>query len=142
ATTAEAVRLFTTLPGPWRDRIVVPADQLAPLPAAAPGLRAPPRCRILEYRNQLVRIEASSPVAGYVVLADNDYPGWVATLAGRAPPILRADLVARAVRVAAGTHLVEFRYLPDSWQAGMLMSGAVLLLGLTAALRPATGRAA
>ena len=43
------------------------------------------------------------------------YPGWIAELDGRQTPILRADVLFRAVEVPAGRHTVVFRYAPLSW---------------------------
>jgi hypothetical protein len=75
-----------------------------------------------------VTIRAASEAGGYLVLADTWYPGWRATLDGRAVSILRANVALRAVAFPAGEHVVEFRYEPDSFRAGAGLSATSALL--------------
>ena len=80
-------------------------------------------------------MQAEQP--GFVVLTDQDYPGWRATVDGVPTPILRANYAFRAVRVPGGRSVVEFRYRPWSvWlglatslatATGMLVFGAIRL---------------
>jgi uncharacterized membrane protein YfhO len=42
------------------------------------------------------------------------YPGWVAEIDRRTVPILRANVLFRAVEVPAGSHRVVFRFAPFS----------------------------
>lgn len=69
---------------------------------------------IRAWRNDAVTIDVTAQTPGVVVLHDTFYPGWVAQVDGRPAPILRADLIFRAVEVAAGRHSIEFRYQPLS----------------------------
>ena len=68
--------------------------------------------RIVSYRNTEVVIEAESPSGGYVVLNDPFHPWWFATVGGREAPILRANVLFRAVAVPPGRHTVRFAFRP------------------------------
>jgi hypothetical protein len=75
-----------------------------------------------------VRADVDFPQDGFFVLADVNYPGWEAFLDGEPVPLLQADYAFRAVRVPAGTHMVEFRYAPISFWGGLLASGCTIFV--------------
>ncbi|MBV9356783.1 MAG: hypothetical protein JO023_14815, partial [Chloroflexi bacterium] len=75
-------------------------------------------------------VNVSAPGAGYLVLTDTDYPGWHASVDGAERPIVRADVLFRAVAVPAGTHTVRFWFDPVSVKRGL----AITALGVLAAL--------
>jgi hypothetical protein len=83
---------------------------------------ASPSAAITAYAPEDVRLATQG--AGYLVLTDAWYPGWTATLDGAPVPILRADLMFRAVYVPDGAHTVEFRFEPASVRAGLWISAA------------------
>jgi len=67
------------------------------------------------------------------VLTDQDYPGWEATVDGTPTPILRANYAFRAVRVPAGTSIVEFQYRPRSvWLGGLITCSTLAALAVYA----------
>lgn len=88
-------------------------------------------------RSETVRLRVSSAADGFVVLTDQFYPGWEATVNGTPRPILRANHAFRAVRVPAGESVVEFRYVPRSLRRGAALSGIgiVMTIGILAAGR-------
>lgn len=77
---------------------------------------------IERYTNHKVTIRASLNGSGILVLADSFYPGWQVYVDGKQEKILRANLFFRAVPLAAGEHIVEFRYEPLSFQLGLIIS--------------------
>ncbi|MGH2522503.1 MAG: hypothetical protein ACRDH2_08365, partial [Anaerolineales bacterium] len=79
---------------------------LSSVPRSGPAKRS--FVAITHYAPELVRLTANGP--GYLVLSDAYYPGWVATVDGAPVPILRADLMFRAVQLPEGSHTVEFRF--------------------------------
>lgn len=93
-------------------------------------------------------IEVEAPAAGFLVLADQFYPGWRATVNGAPVPIYRANYMFRLIEVPAGSSRVEFRYRPTSVAvgAGVSLAGlgalAVLLWGAAGrrTLRTGLGR--
>ena len=80
------------------------------------------KVEILDYQPAEVEIRAEAPTPGLLVLSDTYYPGWQATVDGRAVPILRANGVMRAVFVDAGEHWVRFAYEPSTFRVGLLIS--------------------
>ena len=61
--------------------------------------------------------------AGWVVLSELDYPGWVAQVDGAPAPILRANGMFRALCLPAGARQVELRFEPRSMVREVLWDG-------------------
>jgi uncharacterized membrane protein YfhO len=59
-----------------------------------------------------VVVESDAAAPGYVVLNDPWHPWWRATVDGQEAPILRANVLFRAVAVPAGRHVVRFEFKP------------------------------
>ena len=85
--------------------------------------------RLARYDPERVTVEASARDRSLVVLSDVWFPGWKATVDGRAAPVERVDYLLRGVAVPAGRHTVELRYAPASFRAGWIVS-ALTALGL------------
>jgi hypothetical protein len=64
--------------------------------------------------------------AGFAVFLEQHASGWTATVDGTPAPVLRANLVMRAVPVTAGRHRIALRYWPDGLAAGLSVSAAGL----------------
>ena len=90
------------------------------------------RVDLLTYDSQRVTVDVEASADGYLVLTDAWYPGWRVRVDGQEAPLLRADVIFRAVQVPAGRHVVEFEYVPQSFRVGLVVSVAALtlLLGL------------
>jgi hypothetical protein len=78
-----------------------------------------------EAQDVVVSVPASNP-GGLLVLSDQWYPGWTATVDGKPAAILRGDVALRAVSLSPGAHRVRFRYEPR-WPLNGL---AVLAFGV------------
>ena len=76
-------------------------------PAAAPGT-----VRLASYEPTRVDVAAESPAGGWVVLNDVWYPWWRATVDGVPAPVLKANVLFRAVAVPPGKHTVSFTFHP------------------------------
>jgi hypothetical protein len=90
-------------------------------PKAGPTVRhpaSPPvtssRVWIRHYENTRVVIEIEAAQAGFVVLHDLWHPWWTAELDGKESPILRANVLFRAVQVPTGRHVLTFEFKPIS----------------------------
>ena len=86
------------------------AGHLGTPPATcAPG----PDAAVDRYGAQDVSLSVppSSP-GGLLVLSDQWYPGWTATVDGRPAAIRRGDVALRAVALSPGAHRIRFRYQP------------------------------
>jgi len=110
----------------------------APVPSGLPGTSSADACDILEESDSRVFIEASSiSNGGFLVLRDSFATGWSATVDGQPADIVRVDGLFRGVRLAAGTHRVEFRYQPPGLMAGFAVSVfSAIGLGVLALIRP------
>ena len=76
----------------------------------------------------VLRLHVSLPEARMLVLAEPFYPERRAWVDGVATPIEKTNVALSAVRVGAGDHLVELRYVPTSFMWGSLISVSVLML--------------
>ncbi len=92
------------------------------------GEEAPHAGTTLGYEAERVRVQAAGP--GILILTDAFYPGWTARVDGVPAPILRADVMFRAVVLPEGEHTVEFVYAPRAWSVGWKLSLAGLALWL------------
>lgn len=108
-----------------------PLPDWAPTDPAAAGV--PGSVRVDAVSNNRLRLHAELDAPGYVVVADNFYPGWRARVDGAPAPLYRANAVMRAVPLPAGSHTVEMVFRPPDFFAGAAVS-AVTLLGVGVAL--------
>lgn len=71
-----------------------------------------------------VTVQVTTASAGYLILSDAYFPGWQATVDGRAMTVLQADLAFRAVYLpVGGDHTVVFRFRPIWWPIGWAIAG-------------------
>ncbi len=80
--------------------------------SARTGPRGAGRASILRYGQTKITVEVDSPDGGWLVLNDIWQPWWVGTLNGAEVPILRANVLFRAVAVSPGRHTIEFTFQP------------------------------
>jgi hypothetical protein len=130
---AALARMRTMTSASLRTTAFVAADSgpqgaagLPPSPASCdPG----PAATLTRYDPQDVAMTVpASSRGGLVVLTDQWFPGWTATVDGRDAPVLRVDTALRAVAVGPGSHTIEYRYAPRWPLTGMCITA------LTAAL--------
>ncbi len=84
------------------------------------------RAMLLHSDFSSVAIAAEMQCRGMVVLSDNWYPGWTATVDGQPAKIWEAYTAMRGVEVPAGSHRIEMRYRPLSVFLGATMLGLSL----------------
>jgi hypothetical protein len=90
----------------------------------------PDRVTGADFGSQTVRVNVEMACRGLLIVSDNFFPGWRATVDGSSAPILRVNTVVRGIVLEKGAHTVAMRYLP-----GSVIIGFVLFLtglGLTA----------
>ena len=75
-----------------------------------------------------VVLQVQAPTDCYLVLRDGWNPEWSATVDGKPARIRPADGAFRAVEIQAGTHAVEFRYIPRSFRRGVWITCISLLV--------------
>ncbi len=76
-----------------------------------PG-RGPGSVRIVSYHNTEIQLATDSPDGGWVVLNDIWQPWWFADVDGKDVPVLKANVLFRAVEVSPGRHTVTYRFRP------------------------------
>jgi hypothetical protein len=113
--------MFTSTHATW--------DATKAIPQTAP---AGGKVAFLADAPEHIAISVKSKLPGFVVLADQFYPGWHAALDTEPVRIYRANAVERAVFVPAGSHLVEFDYQPESLSHGYFL--AIVGLAIIASL--------
>jgi hypothetical protein len=74
-----------------------------------------------------ITVDVTAAGAGYLVVADADQRGWVATLDGRPAPLVAADQGLVAVPVTAGTHTVRLRFVAPHRNLGIAVTAAAAL---------------
>jgi len=80
--------------------------------ASNPESHRPGTIRIVSYSNTRIVLEADSPDGGYAVLNDIWHPWWFATVDGVDVPILKANVLFRAVKVPAGRQTITMTFEP------------------------------
>ncbi len=83
---------------------------------------------ITEYQDTKIRIHAKTEQDGLLILGDQYYPGWQATIDGTSAPILRVNHIFRGILLPSGEHNVIFTYRPLSLYIGMVVSLVGFLL--------------
>jgi hypothetical protein len=86
--------------------------------------------RFLHRSSDDVRMRARLACRGMLVLADTYFPGWRATVDGRAVPIHEVYGALRGVVVDGGEHTIEMTYRPWTVTAGAILTFAGLASGL------------
>src|SRR5262249_44481679 len=97
-----------------------------------------PVATVVEDRRNSVSIHTENGTDGTLILNDNYYPGWQASIDGVPVQIFRANCTMRAINVPAGRHVVSFVFKPAAFFVSMYVSVAaaaltVLVLILSAA---------
>ncbi len=85
-----------------------------------PGQRG--EAEITHYDSQHVTISATLDKPGLLVLNDTDYPGWKAYVDGRVINMVTANYLFRGVFLPPGSHRIDFKYEPNSFRIGLLLS--------------------
>lgn len=109
-------------------------------PMALPGGDARGSVRWLERENNRMRLAVESEGPALLVIAENWYPAWVATVNGEEAPVLRANHTLRAVPVPAGSSEVEMAFHSGPVRLGLGVTVVSLLL-LLLPLSPLPSRA-
>lgn len=75
------------------------------------------------YKSSAIAFRAKRKQAGVLILRDFPYPGWEASIDGKAVKLFQANLINRGIIVPAGEHYVLFEFKPRSLQYGLLCFG-------------------
>ena len=84
--------------------------------------------RVISHQTEQVEIEARCRAECLLVLTDLHYPGWEVSVDGEQAEMLRVNSIFRGVLLAPGKHQVVYRFRPASFQIGLLLAAASLLV--------------
>lgn len=90
--------------------------------------------RVRSYENGRIGVEVETAESAILVVGDAIYPGWRARIDGVEVPLMRANMLFKAVLTPAGTHEVVFSYEPAAFSLGAAVSIASLTVLLAAAI--------
>ena len=95
---------------------------------ATPDPDPPGSVDITSYRRNSVRVEATLDRPAWLVLSDQNYPGWAATVDGVDEKVYTAYYLFRAIRLGSGPHDVVFSFQPTTLLPASVISGTALIL--------------
>lgn len=113
----------------YEDAVPISNFQKLTLPPEKPKTlwQIPSQIRAIE-NGYVVSVQSEGP--GFLIVSENDFPGWRAFVDNRPTAIARAYGTFKAVFLAAGQHEVRFEYKPFWPKCGALVSIlTVLVLG-------------
>ncbi len=109
--------------------IEAPAFEALP-PAGAGG-----QVDVFSYSESVVTLDVHAPAASFLVGSDSYYPGWEAQVDGRPAPLYVTDVAFRGIRVPAGNHRIEMRFVPRILYRSTVISALALLAMLVVIVR-------
>ena len=90
----------------------------------------------IEYSPNRVTMKTNQNEEGFLVLLDTYFPGWKLEVDGKPEHIHRANYFYRGVRLAPGSHDIEFSYEPVGLKTGVIISGVTFILLLFLFFKP------
>ncbi len=75
-----------------------------------------------------ISLVAESAQAGYLIVTNNAYPGWKATVDGAPMEISTVNTAFMGIALSAGRHVVEMNYSTPRLHTGVCVTGLALLL--------------
>jgi hypothetical protein len=97
------------------------------------------KAKIITDMGGIISINTQTQSDSILVLTDNYYPGWKASVDGKDTEIYRANYTFRAIKLPAGKHNVKFIFDPISFRLGLIISlasaGILLILFLRGVTR-------
>jgi hypothetical protein len=110
-------------------RTALVEDAPSELPHLAGGeLAADSAARVVEYAPNHLIIETNADRDSLLVVSEIFYPGWEASIDGRAERIRLTDFLLRGVFVPAGRHRVEMHYAAPAVRNGAIISATTIAL--------------
>jgi len=101
------------------------------LPRGLQSVAAEKNVEVTRYEANRIDLKSNANGESFLVLSENDYPGWRAYVDGQVQDIVRANYALRGVVLPKGAHEISFRYRPWSVIVGASIS-LLSALGLIA----------
>ncbi|HEX8318051.1 YfhO family protein [Longimicrobium sp.] len=110
----------------WDPRTTAVVETTGAPPVGAGPLQG--NAQVVSHEPDRVVVRTTANRAAYLVLADNWYPDWRATVDGRETPVYKTNHTFRGLVVPAGTHTVEFTFRSAALHTGFSIYLACLAL--------------
>jgi hypothetical protein len=95
---------------------------------AGPFPAGPSQAIVEAIEDGRIRVRVATTGGGFLVVSEQDYPGWRARIDGGSPvPVRRADVALMGITVPPGNHVVQFELVSNTQRAGTAMSLAGIL---------------
>ena len=91
------------------------------------GESEPGTVGITSYEPNRMTLAADLRQTSFVVLSEVFYPGWEAFVDGLPAPIIRGNLVLRAIPVPAGKHTIDLRFRSKTFLWGLVIGLASMI---------------
>jgi hypothetical protein len=88
--------------------------------------------KITNYSSNTVGISTQNQNWAILMLSDSNYPGWKAKIDGVETTVYTADGIYRALILPPGQHQIVFRYSPDSFLVGFIVSSVSFMIVISA----------
>jgi hypothetical protein len=98
--------------------------------ALPPPLAITTSVRHYEPGKVAIHLSAPAPQGSSLVVSENYYPGWTATVDGKPGRIGRADYTLIGVELPAGARRIELYFTSPSYQRGKVITWIAIALGL------------
>lgn len=92
-----------------------------------PGGQSQGSARVIEYGTNRIAFETDSATPALLVVSEIFYPGWEASVDGKAVQIHLTNFLFRSVALPPGRHHVEMRYTAPAARVGAIISALTLL---------------
>ena len=80
----------------------------------------------------VIDLSAPAPPGAALIVSENYYPGWSATVDGKPVPVWRADMSLMGVELPTGARRLEFSFASAPYETGKLLTLLALVLSLGA----------
>ncbi len=79
-----------------------------------------------------IALSAPAPKGSALIVSENYYPGWSATVDGKSVPVWRADMSLMGVELPEGARRLEFTFASQPFETGRMMTLMALILSIGA----------
>lgn len=126
------------------DRIVLfdARDGVTTPPLAQMPPPSPARATVVHWEpgRMTIALDPAPTAAGYLVVSENWYPDWRATVEGTPVKVLRGDWTLITVPIPAGAKRVELAFVSTPYGRGKVLTFLSLLVALAAVAGPSVSR--
>ncbi len=119
--------------GSARQALQEPVIETRQQPPAGSGPPSTP-ARLVSKSDTAMMFDVDATAPGRFVFLNTYYPGWQATVDGRAVPIAPANVAFDSIPIPAGSHRVRFSYHPTSVVVGGVISIAAVVIAFVCLL--------